>query len=100
MNHDKADRKAGHRTRTRNLSRSALMLGSAVAIAGMVAAAPAEAATSSNPCAGMDMGTPAKTPCKPAHGKSQMSGAMKKSPVRASKTGKSAGKTAHPCAAN
>lgn len=50
MNHDKADRKAGRGAGTRNLSRSALMLGSAVAIAGMVAAARAEAATSSNPC--------------------------------------------------
>ncbi len=37
---------------TPRITKSALTLGSAVAIAGLVAAVPAHAATSSNPCAG------------------------------------------------
>ncbi|MCW8307078.1 hypothetical protein AruPA_08525 [Acidiphilium sp. PA] len=47
------------------ITRTALALGSAVAIAGLVSAAPAQAATSANPCAGGKMG--AKSSAKPGH---------------------------------
>lgn len=37
------------------ITRTSLVLGSAVAIAGLAAALPAQAATGSNPCSGMSM---------------------------------------------
>lgn len=42
---------------TTRITKSALMLGSAVALAGLVAASPAHAATRSNPCGGSTKGS-------------------------------------------
>jgi hypothetical protein len=43
-------------TSSTRITKTSLALGSAVAIAGLVAAMPAEGASTNNPCSGMNMG--------------------------------------------
>lgn len=76
-------------TSSNRITKASLALGSAVAIAGLVAALPAQAATGSNPCNGTKMGS--KSSSKTGHTKTDhaaISNKMTKSSNSAACSGK------------